>query len=89
MAGRDHNAAVKIIHTGDIGHRRSGGDMKQVSVCARSSQTSHQTVFKHIGAAARILTDNDTGRFVISVALTESIVIPAEETAYLVGVVGC
>ena len=41
------------------------------------------------GAAARILTDNDTGRLIISVALTERIIIPTKKTAYLVGVVGC
>ena len=89
VAGGDHNAAVKVIHTGNVGHGRSGGDMEQISICTGSSQTSHQTIFKHIGAATRILTDDDTGRLFISVALTESIIIPAEETPHLVGVVGC
>ena len=88
MACRDHDAAIKVIHTGDVGHRRSGGNMEQIGIRARSSQTSHQTVFKHIGAAARILTNDDTGRLIISVALTESIIVPAEETTYFVGVVG-
>lgn len=30
MAGRNHDATVKVIHTGDVGHGRSGGDMKQI-----------------------------------------------------------
>ena len=89
VAGGDHNAAVKVIHTGNVGHGRSGGDMEQISICTGSSQTSHQTIFKHIGAATRILTDDDTGRLFISVALTESIIIPAEKTPHLVCVVGC
>ena len=89
VAGRNHDATIKVIHTSDIGHGRGGGDMKQISVCARSRQTSHQTIFKHIGAAARILTNNDTGGFVISITLAKSIIIPAEKTTYFVSVVGC
>ena len=88
VAGRNHNAAIEVIHTGDVGHRRSGGDMEQVSICTGSRQTSHQTVFKHIGATTRIFTDNDTGRLMVIVAFTECIVIPAKKAPYLVGVVG-
>ena len=27
VAGRDHDAAIKVIHAGDVGHRRGGGDV--------------------------------------------------------------
>ena len=89
VTGRDHNATVKIIYTGDVCHRWGGGDMEQIGIRTGSRQTSHQTIFKHIGAAARILTNNDTGRVDIPVTLTKSIIVSAEETTYLVGVVGC
>ena len=89
VAGGNHDTAVKVIHACNVSHRRCGGDVEQISICTGSRQASHQTIFKHIGAATRILTDDDTGRLFISVALTESIIIPAEETPHLVGVVGC
>ena len=89
VAGRDHDAAVEVIHTGDVGYGRGCGDMEQISICTGRRQTSHQTIFKHIRATACILADNDTGRLIISVALTESIIVPAEETTYFVGVIGC
>ena len=89
MAGRDHDTAVEVIHTSNISHGRGGGDMKQISVCSRSGQTSHQTVFKHIGAAASVLTDDDTSRVTVAVALTQGVIIPAQETAYLIGMIRC
>ena len=27
VAGRDHNAAVEVIHAGNVGHRRGSGDV--------------------------------------------------------------
>ena len=38
VAGRDHDAAIKVIHTGDVGHRRRSGDVQQVGICAGSGQ---------------------------------------------------
>ena len=73
MAGRDHNAAVKVIHAGDIGHRRGSSDVQQVGVCTRSGQTCDQTILEHIRATAGVLTDDDAGRFVVAVALTQGI----------------
>ena len=58
--------------------------MEQVGICARSGQTSHQTVLKHIGAAAGVLTDDDAGRLVVAVALTQGVVVPAQKTTNLV-----
>lgn len=63
--------------------------MEQISICTGSRQASHQTIFKHIGASAGILADDDTGRVGITIALTESIVIPAQESTYFVGMVCC
>ena len=48
VAGRDHDAAVKVIHAGDVGHRGRRGDMQQIGICTRSSQASNQAVFKHV-----------------------------------------
>ena len=89
MTGGDHNAAIKVIHASDVRHRWSSGNMEQIGICTRSGQTSNQTVLKHIRAAARILTDNDMGRLGISITLTESIIVPAEETTNLIGVIRC
>ena len=87
VTGRDHDATVKVIHTGDVGHRRGGRDMKQVSICTGSGQASNQTILEHIRAAAGILADDDAGRLVVAVTLTQSVIIPAQKTAYLVGMV--
>ena len=87
MAGRDHNAAVKVIHAGDVGYRRRSGDVQQVGICAGSGQTSHQTILEHIRAAAGVLTDDDTGRLVVAVALTQNVIIPAQKTTNLIGMV--
>ena len=87
MAGRNHDAAIKIIHPGDVSNRRSGSDVQQIGICTRCSQTSDQTILEHIGAAAGVLTDDDAGRLVVAVALTEHIVIPTQKTTNLVSVV--
>ena len=89
VAGGDHDTTVKVIHTGDIRHRRSCSDVEQIGICTGSSQACDQTVLEHIGTAASVFADDDAGGLVVAVALTKSIVVPAEEPAYLVGVVGC
>lgn len=87
MAGRDHDAAVKVIHASDVSHRRSGSNVQQVSVCAGSGQTCDQTILEHIRATASVFADDDTSRLVVAVALTQCVVIPAKEAANLVGMV--
>lgn len=57
VAGRNHDAAIKIIRPGDVGNRRSGGDVQQIDICAGSGQTCNQTVLEHIGATAGVLAD--------------------------------
>ena len=88
VAGRDHNAAIKVIHAGDVSHRRRGSDVQQVGVCAGCGQASDQTVLEHIGTAAGVLADDDAGRLIVAVALAQCIIISAKEAAYLVGMVG-
>ena len=87
MAGRDHNAAIEVIHAGNVGHTGRGGDVQQIGICTRSGQASHETVLEHIRAAAGVFADHDTGRVVVAVALTQGVVVPAQKTTDLVGVV--
>ena len=87
MACRDHDAAVEIVHPGDVGNTGRGSDVQQVGVCAGSGQAGDQTVLEHIGAAAGILADHNAGGFIVAVALTQSVVIPAQITTNLVGMV--
>lgn len=87
MAGRDHDTAIKVIHTGDISHRRRGSDMQQVGICAGSGQTCDQAVLEHIRAAAGVLANDNTGGLVVAVALTQSVIVPTQQTTNLVGMV--
>ena len=87
MAGRNHDAAVEVVHSGDVSHRRGGSDMEQVSICTGSGQTCDQAVLEHIRAAAGVLANDDTGRLVIAVALTQGVIVPAQKTTNLVGMI--
>ena len=87
MAGRNHDAAIKVIHPGDVGNRRSGSDVQQIGICAGCSQASNQTVLKHIRAAASIFADYNACRLVVTVTLAQCVVVPAKEAANLVGMV--
>ena len=87
MAGRDHHATVKLIHFGDIGHGRGGGNVQQVSICAGGYKTADQRVFKHIAGAAGILADDDPGRLVGAGSALDLAVVPAQEAAHLKSVV--
>ena len=88
MAGRDHDATVEVVHTSDVRHRRGCRDVQQVSVCAGGGQASDQTVLEHIRTTAGILTNDDACRVIITVVLTQSVIIPAQKTTNLVGMVG-
>ena len=87
MAGRDHDAAIKIIHPGNVGNTGRSGDVEQIGICTGSGQSCNQTILEHIGAAAGILTDDDTGRLIVAVAFAQSVVIPAQKTTNLIGMV--
>ena len=88
MAGRDHDAAVEVVHAGNISYRRRSSDVQQIGVCAGSSQTSNQAILEHIGAATSVFTNDDSCRLVVAVALAQCVIIPAKEAANLVGMVG-
>ena len=87
MAGRDHDAAIKIIHPGNVGNTGRSGDVEQIGICTGSGQACNQTILEHIGAAAGILTDDDTGRLIVAVTLAQSVVIPTQKTTNLIGMV--
>jgi len=87
MAGRDHDTAIKVIYAGNVCHRRGGSDVQQVGVCAGCGQASDQTVLEHIGTATGVLADDDAGRLIVAVALAQGVVVPAQKTTHLVGVV--
>ena len=87
MAGRDHDAAVEIINPGNVSYRRRGGNVQQIGVCTGSGQAGNQTILEHIRAAAGVLADYNACRLVVAVALTQCVVIPAQKTTNLVGVV--
>ena len=77
MTGRNHNAAIEVIHTGNVGHGRGGSDVQQVGVCTGSGQTCDQAVLEHIRATAGVFTDYNACRLVVAVALTQDIIVPA------------
>ena len=79
MAGRDHDATVEVVHAGDVGHTGRSSDVQQIGVCAGSSQTSNQAILEHIGAAASVLANDDAGRLAVAVALTQSVIVPAQK----------
>ena len=86
MAGGDHDTAVKLVHTGHVGHTGGGGDVQHVGVGTAGGDTSHDGVLQHIAAAAGVLTDDDAGTVVLVGATGEGRAeIPAQETAHLVG----
>ena len=88
VAGRDHDAAIKVIHASDVSHTGRSSDMQQVSVCSGGGQSCDQTVLEHIGAAAGVFADYNACRLVVAIALAEHIVIPAQKATNLVGMVG-
>ena len=88
VAGRDHDAAVEVVDTGNVGHAGRRGDVQQVGVRAAGGQAGDEAVLEHVGAAAGVLADDDARRGGLAIALAQHAVIPAKEAADLVGVVG-
>ena len=89
VAGRDHDATVKVIHTSNISHAGRSRNMQQIGICTRSSQPSDQAVLKHIGATAGILADDNASRIGVTIAFTQCIIIPAKEAPYFIGMICC
>ena len=88
MTGRNHDTTVEIIHTGNVSYRRCSSDVEQISICTKCRQASDQTVFEHIRTTTGVLADDNACRLVVSVTLTQSILIPTQKTTNLVGMVG-
>ena len=88
VAGGNHNAAVKVIHAGNVGHAGRGGNVQQIGVRAAGGQASHEAVLKHIGTAAGILADDNARCGGLAVALAQHTIVPAEETAHFISMVG-
>ena len=81
VAGGDHDAAVEVVHAGDVGHGRRGGDVHDVGVRAGGHQARAQRVLKHVGGPAGVLADDHGGLLALARA-----VVPAQEAADLDGV---
>ena len=60
VAGGNHDPAVKIIGSYNIGDAGRGRDMEQVCVRSGCRDPCRQGVLKHIAAPSRILADHDS-----------------------------
>ena len=83
MASRNHDSTIKLIHSCDIGNRWSCSNMHQVSISARSNNSTNKAVFEHVAASTCVLTNND---FCFLPILA---VIPSQESTNLIRVVCC
>ena len=80
VAGGDHDAAVKVIGSGNIGHAGGAGDMEQVGVCPGGGEPGAQRRLEHVtGSAGGLAYDH--------LCLMIFAVIPAQIAPYLKGVV--
>ena len=82
VARGDHDTAVKLLGSYNIRYTRSGCHMKQIDICARSSQSRYQRILKHIAAASRILSDHNPA----AICFRLLSIVPAQETTYFIGV---
>ena len=80
VAGRDHDAAVKLVHLGDVRHAGRGGDVHQAGVRTGGRDAGSQGALKHIAGPAGVFSDHD-------LALVVPAVVPAQEAAHLKRVV--
>ena len=86
VAGGDHNAAVKAVHLGDIGHAGGGSDPHEIYIRSGGSDAGSKGEFQHIAGAAGVLADDDAGTLTVHGL---PVIIPAQEKTYLVGVICC
>ena len=80
VAGRNHDAAVKLVHLGDVRHAGRGGDVHQAGVRTGGRDAGGQGALKHIAGPAGVFSDHD-------LALVVPAVVPAQEAAHLKSVV--
>ena len=79
VAGGNHDAAVKALRAGHVGHGGGGGHVQQVHVRAAGRQSRRQGVFKHIAGKTGVLSNHDSG-------LVAPAIIISDVTAHLEGV---
>ena len=84
MAGGNHNAAVKIVGTGNVGDAGRRGHMHQIYVRTRCCQPCNKGVLKHIRRTPGVFAD-DYPAFSFH-ALS---VIPADKAADFYGMIVC
>ena len=77
----NHHAAVKAVHTGDIGNARRRSDVEHIGIRAGRRQACHNRIFKHIAGTAGIFADHHAG--LSALART---VVPTNELADLISV---
>ena len=95
VTGGNHDAAIKVVHPGNVGHGGRGGDVEHIGVRAGSHQARHQRIFKHVAGTAGVLADDDAGGALFGGpaffrgAGPFFCIVPAEETADFISVVCC
>ena len=76
-----HDAAVEVVHTRDVRHAGRRRDVQQVGVRSGGGQPRRQRALEHIARAPGVLAYD-------YLCLVFPAVVPADETAYLEGVLG-
>ena len=56
---RDHDSAVEIIRTGDIGDTRRRRDVQKIRICSGCCKTRAERILKHVARAPCVFTDHD------------------------------
>ena len=77
VAGGDHNSAVKVFGTDNIGNARGGRYVQQISVCSRCGQSCYQRIFEHVAGASGVFSNDDLCFVVFSE-------IPSEESSHFI-----
>ena len=80
VAGGDHDAAVKVVRPGDVGHAGGAGHMQQVSVRSGSGEAGAECRLIHIAGAPGVLADDHLGLVILAI-------VPAQVAADLEGMV--
>ena len=80
VGGRNHNAAVKIIHPGDIGDRRRCCNMHDIGICPAGHQPRAECILKKIRGTPGILPYHN-----LCLSGKAFPVIPAQKTADFYG----
>ena len=80
VAGGDHDAAVKVVRTGDVGHAGGAGHMQQISVRPGGGEAGAEGRLIHVAGATGVLADDHLGFVILAI-------VPAQVAADLEGMV--